>query len=581
MIVQLNRNVEDHFSRLPQVDIQRSIFDRSYEHKFTGNVGDLIPCLIEEVLPGDSVSIKTSKVVRLQTLLTPIFSNMYLDTYFFFVPNRLVYDHWEELCGENKTGPWAPQVKYYFPQIKSPVGGFATGTVADYMGLPVGVEFGREDTDTRRPTSLPFRAYALVCDQYFRDANLCNPLNIPKGDAITEGTNEYDPINGPAAGGLPYRAAKYHDYYTSVLPQPQRGDPVNILSNFKMPVHAEANLIPPELNTAPIAFTGVDGSMDVGGPLVSIHRTNFAGNYYAASTNGGSSNLAIPRYTGVNIGDLPNSATADNLYPVNLWAVPDTSVTLNVNDLRLGFALQRFAEKAARNGSNRYIEFLLAQYNVTSPDARLQRAEYLGGNRVPLQIAPVTNMAQSEQDFLGDLGANSVTADVNFDVPGKSFTEHGYLIGVCVCRYDHAYSQGIDKFWMRHELTDIYLPVFANLGELPVYKSELFATNENMQSKAIFGYQEAWAEYRYGRSRISGEFRPGIPNSLASWHLGDYYDAEPTLSDTWILEDKSNVDRVLAVSSDVSHQMLCDFYFDMKWTRPLPTYSIPGLIDHN
>ena len=262
-------------------------------------------------------------------------------------------------------------------------------------------------------------------------------------------------------------------------------------------------------------------------------------------------------------------------------SVPDMNLSsdgvININELRLAFAAQRFLEKSARGGS-RYIETILAHFNVRSPDARLQRPEYLGGNRAPLQIHSVNNTAQSEKDFLGDLGANSVTADVHFDV-NKSFTEHGFIMCLGVVRYDHTYAQGLNRMWFRKSIYDFYWPTFANIGEQPVYTDEIYF--DDTKSDDVFGYQEAWADYRYKPSIVTSEMRPQVDNSLASWHLADNYSSAPTLSDGWIREDKSNVDRVLAVGSAVSNQVFGDFYFQATFTRPMPMYSVPGLIDHN
>lgn len=228
----------------------------------------------------------------------------------------------------------------------------------------------------------------------------------------------------------------------------------------------------------------------------------------------------------------------------------------------------------------RYIELLKSHFGVTSPDARLQRSEYLGGNRIPLNIHEVTNSAQSSTDFLGDLGAKSATSDIHDDFE-KSFTEHGFVIGVCVARYDHTYAQGLERFWLRKDTMDYYFPVFANIGEVPVEQAEICATATNLAAKTTFGYQEAWYDYRYKPDRCSGEMRPGIANTLASWHLADYYTAAPTLSDSWLREDKTNVDRCLAVTSANANQIFADFFIQNICTRPMPMYSVPGLIDHH
>lgn len=566
----MNRNVESHFSEIPQVNIERSVFDRSSTHKTSFNVGELIPFYIDEVLPGDTFKVTTSKVCRLQTLLTPVMDNLYLDTYFFFVPNRLTWSHWKEFQGENTASAWAPTVEYQIPSISSPKGGFATGTLADYFGLPVGVEW--KNTDARRPSALPFRAYALICNEFFRDENLTDPLNIPLGDANQSGSNGSNYITDVANGGKPFLVAKYHDYFTSGLPSPQKSlDPVSIaLGTFpggQMPVYAGS---PHDHVNQPLSFTALNN------PSTGVINSHISAN----STN----SLYFRQNQSWVTASEPSGANSNNDSPVvvnNLYAdvsgSPGGNVT--INELRLAFQLQRYYEKLARGGS-RYFETLKSLFGVTSPDARLQRPEYLGGNRIPVTIHEVLNNAQGEKDFLGDLGAMSVTADVHEDFT-HSFVEHGYVIGVCCLRYDHSYPQGLERFWCRREVTDFYIPTFANIGEMPVYQSEICATAENMASGQIFSYQEAWADYRYKPNRVSAEMRPGIQNTLASWHFADYYTTPPTLSDGWIRESKSNVDRALAVTSSVSNQAFADFYVKNICTRCMPTYSIPGLIDHN
>lgn len=574
----MNRNVESHFSQLPAAEIQRSTFDRSSSYKTSFNVGDLIPFYVDEVLPGDTFDITTAKVVRSQTMLTPVMDNIYLDTYYFFVPNRLVWKHWKEFCGENTQGAWAPTIEYTIPTIAPPDGGFATGTIADYMGLPVGVSW--DASDDLAPSALPFRAYALICNEFFRDQNVSDPLLIPLDDANQSGVNTGNYISDVANGGLPFKVAKYHDYFTSALPAPQKGAavgiPINVpgFSGGSFPVVTTANTSLP-----PTAYPLVCGYGEVKhNPSEQAEITTLNGVTYPW--------IAGTTYNANIFADgVHNNETAHkSLVPVNLETViPDQgsadaqTVSFNINELRLAFAYQRFLEGMARSGS-RYTEVLLGLFGVKSPDARLQRPEYLGGNRVPINVNEVTNTAQSEQDFLGDLAAKSQTGDVNHDVI-KSFTEHGLLIGVMCARYDHSYTQGLQKFWTRKTFTDFYNPKFAHLGEVPIYQAEIFA-KDNFSKERIFGYQEIWADYRYRPNMVTGEMRPGVQNSLDFWHLGDNYAEAPTLSDGWIREDKTNVDRVLAVTSAVSNQFWADIYIQNKCTRCMPMYSVPGLIDH-
>lgn len=559
----MNRNTESHFAELPQVNIERSIFDRSCSHKTSFNVGELIPFFIDEVLPGDTFNVTTSAVVRLQTLLTPIMDNMYLDTYFFFVPNRIVWTHWKEFMGENTESAWIPSTEYTIPEVEWPDSGWNVGSIADYFGIPTGVV----PSGNVPVSALPFRALAMICDQWFRDQNCMDPLNIPLGDATITGSNGSNYITDVVKGGRPFKVAKYHDYFTSVLPSPQKGDPVSV---------SLADLH----GNFPVGATNQDHAaiQMQGNSAIAMNIRNIS-NYPDYGIDSNVWQGQIRHDTTNNLSSNSGSFTT----PSNLWAVLDYNSSLTINELRLAFQLQKFYEKNARAGT-RYREVLAEHFGVTSPDARMMIPEYLGGHRFPLAIHQVANQSQGESEFLGDLGAMSNTADVHDDFI-KSFTEHGFVIGVCCVRYDHSYPQGINKLWTRKNKLDYYWPVFANIGEQPVYLREIYVpdgTDEpNVDPTRVFGYQEAWAEYRYAQNRVSGEMRPSASQSLASWHLADDYSSAPSYSASWIVEDKTNVDRVLAVTSSVSNQIFCDFYIKNTCTRPLPMYSIPGLIDHH
>lgn len=565
----MNINVESHFSKIPRADIQRSVFDRSHSLKTSFNCSELVPILAEEILPGDTVKLNTSKVVRLQTLLTPILDNLYVETYYFFCPNRILWKHWKEFCGENNESAWLPSTTYTEPKISSPEGGFNVGTIADYLGVPTGVEFDSESEIS--VSALPFRAYAKICNEWFRDQNLKDPLLIPDGDAYQDGSNGDNYITDVANGGKPFKAAKFHDYFTSCLPAPQKGAPVGI----------------------PLSFEGGQTFFGSSIPVETVSQLNYhsSGNFPLAFGKNQSGTMTNTKFVLSNAADVQASQVAssvtssvDGLVPLNLRvSIPELQsggqIAFNVNELRLAFATQRYLEKMAYGGS-RYTELLRTLFNVQAPDASLQRPEYLGGNRVPLNVSEVTNNAQTENEYLGDLGGMSVTADRHFDFV-KSFTEHGWLIGVAVVRYKHTYCQGIAKKFTRTNFLDYYQPTFANLGNMPVYSAEIYADGNTVSGKSkVFGYQEAWAEYRYSEDRCSGLMRPNVSESLASWHLADNYAQSPTLSSDWIDEDQTNVDRVLAVTSAISNQCFADFHFKLEHTRPMPMYSIPGLIDH-
>lgn len=562
----MSRNENTRFALNPtNLDIARSTFRRDHSVKLSFNVGDVIPFYVDEVLPGDTFQVKTSMVARLQTLLTPMMDNLYLDTYFYFVPNRIVWQHWRELMGENTQSAWIPSVEYSVPQVTAPSGGWSIGSIADYMGIPTGVA-------NLSVNALPFRAYALIMNEWFRDENLSDPLNIPVDDATLAGSNGTNYITDVVKGGMPFKAAKFHDYFTSALPAPQKGPDVTIpvAQGGNLPVVTLADRVDHSQFKAPMS-AWISGSQPNKDYSSVIQTWNFGSNF------GGTDVESVS--TGVGF-DSPTSRDG-SMYLDNLWAIQSGTVTAaTINQLRMAFQIQKLYEKDARGGT-RYIEILKSHFGVTSPDARLQRPEYLGGNRIPVNINQVvqSSATQSSGTPLGDTAAFSVTTDVHGDFI-KSFVEHGFVIGIMVARYDHTYQQGLERFWSRRDRLDYYFPVFANIGEQPILNKEIYAQG-TAQDNEVFGYQEAWADYRYKPSRVAGEMRSQAPTSLDVWHLADEYTQLPKLSDAWIREDKTNVDRVLAVTSSVSNQMFADLYIQCKATRPMPVYSIPGLIDHH
>lgn len=550
----MSRNENTRFALNPtNLDIARSTFRRDHSVKLSFNVGDVVPFYVDEVLPGDTFQLKTSMVARLQTLLTPMMDNLYLDTYFYFVPNRIVWQHWRELMGENTQSAWIPTTEYSVPQVTAPSGGWSIGSIADYMGIPTGVA-------NLSVNALPFRAYALIMNEWFRDENLSDPLNIPVDDATLGGSNGTNYITDVVKGGMPFKAAKFHDYFTSALPAPQKGPDVTI------PVSQGSNL-----PVVPL----VDKVSD------SLLTQNYTAKFMSGSPTSPSGIFFTPSGTQDSVNVSTSGSGAQIPVINNLWAIDDGSVSAaTINQLRMAFQIQKLYEKDARGGT-RYIEILKSHFGVTSPDARLQRPEYLGGNRIPVNINQVVQNSATQADGtpLGDTAAFSVTTDVHGDFI-KSFVEHGFVIGVMVARYDHTYQQGLERFWSRRDRLDYYFPVFANIGEQPILNKEIYAQGTT-QDDEVFGYQEAWADYRYKPSRVAGEMRSNAPTSLDVWHLADEYTQLPKLSDAWIREDKTNVDRVLAVTSSVSNQMFADLYVQCKATRPMPMYSIPGLIDHH
>jgi hypothetical protein len=560
----MNRNVESHFALNPtRIDLSRSTFDRSSSVKTSFNAGDIVPFFLEEVLPGDTFNVKSSKVVRMQTLLTPMMDNVYLDTYYFFVPNRLVWSHWKEFNGENTESAWIPETTYEVPQITSPAnGGWNVGTIADYFGIPTGIP-------NLSVSALPFRAYALVINEWFRDQNLQDPLVVPLDDATVAGVNTGTFVSDVAKGGKPYIAAKYHDYFTSCLPSPQKGPDVLIPSATagEYPVVPRSNLVPDSL------LDGTRYSAKIYDAEDDASKTRAGIGFYVSDDG-----LTGRQTTGIL--NTPSGRTGSVPVINNLWAVASGGLGATINQLRLAFQVQKLYERDARGGS-RYIEILKSHFGVTSPDARLQRPEYLGGNRVPININQVIQQSATQTGTTpqGTVVGMSQTTDSHSDFI-KSFTEHGFILGVMCVRYDHTYQQGLERFWSRKDRFDYYWPVFANIGEQAVKNKEIYAQG-NAEDDEVFGYQEAWADYRYKPNRVTGEMRSAYAQSLDVWHLADDYSTRPSLSDSWIREDKANIDRVLAVQSSVSNQFFADIYVQNRATRPMPVYSIPGLIDHH
>lgn len=564
----MSRNQNSRFSTLPKANIARSQFDRSASLKTSFNVGDVVPFFLDEVLPGDTFKVSTSKVVRFQTLLTPMMDNVYLDTYYFFVPNRLVWDHWKEFNGENTQSAWIPEVEYSIPQVTAPSGGWNIGTIADYFGIPTGVS-------GLSVNALPFRAYAMIMNEWFRDQNLVDPLLLDTDDTTRVGSNDAG-IDKVQLGGKPFVAAKYHDYFTSCLPAPQKGPDVMI------PVTGAGAALPViPLNQDALKAPGLPPGMINGVGAGYPNSSGYPFKYFYGYNPSGSTDYDtfddVPKYS-----LTPDSAGENNfVVPANLWAINTGSqAAATINQLRMAFQIQKLYERDARGGT-RYTEILRSHFGVVSPDARLQRPEYLGGNRIPININQVIQTSGTVEGSTpqGATSGQSLTTDRHSDFT-KSFTEHGYVIGLLVARYDHTYQQGLDRLWSRKGRFDFYWPVLANIGEQAVKNKEIYAQGTE-EDDEVFGYQEAWAEYRYKPNRVTSEMRSSAPASLDVWHLGDDYSSLPRLSAEWIQEDAKTVDRVLAVQSSVSNQLFADFYVKNICTRPMPMYSIPGLIDHH
>lgn len=561
----MNRNTEHSFSENPvNLDIQRSKFDRTSEVSFTGNNGDLIPFFVDEVLPGDTFQIDTSFVHRMTTPIFPTMDNMVMDYYYFFVPNRLVWDHWKEFMGENTRTAWESEIEYQVPRIKAPEGGWRKGTIADYMGIPTNVE-------NIEVNALPFRRYRLLWSEWFRDQNLKDPPMINKDETTLTGSNEGDYVQNAQLGAKPLKVAKNHDYFTSALPEPQKGPDVLLPiggATGMLPIVTTTDLI--DRNGIPLKLRKTDGQNLPGvynkllGVEITDQKPTTTGDLYAFSSSG----IGTKEY---------------DLQPANLWADARNATTnqSTINNLRQRFAIQRMLERDARGGT-RYTEILKSHFGVTSPDSRQQRPEYLGGGvRIPININQVLQTsATNDVSPQGNTGAYSLTSDVSSNFT-HSFTEHGFIIGVmCTRILKHTYQYGLEKFWSRKSRYDYYFPALANLGEMPIYNKEIYAQG-TAEDDEVFGYQEAWADYRYKPNRVAGAFRSNYQTTLDSWHYADKYTQLPRLSSEWIDEGVAEVDRTLTVQSSVEDQFIMNIRIQNIVTRPMPLYSIPGLLDHN
>ena len=547
----MNRNTELHFGMQPEIETQRSSFDLSFDHKTTFNTGDLVPIMVQEILPGDTFSLDTSFIVRMQTPIKPVMDNAYIDIYFFFVPNRLTWDKWEEFMGENKDGAWDDDItEYNIPGIAvTSTQPYTKGTVADHMGLPINAPLG---TDIN---CLPFRGYTLIWNDWFRNQNLQAPLPTYHQNDNVHTLTKND-LNDPSYGGAMLKVNKFADYLTTALPEPQKGDPVLIGIG----------------NTAPIITTNENVGEVSGNPLV-MRKSNGedlnGSNNYAMSIN----NQGI-----VGTSTTTVNGTPTGLEPANLIADLTQATSVTINQLRQAFQIQKFLETDARSGT-RYIEIIKGHFGVTSADARMQRPEYLGGERFPINMDQVLQTSESSSESpQGNTAAFSLTGAKESAGFTKSFTEHGYIIGVACVRTDHSYQQGVNRMWARKRKFDFYWREFAHLGEQEINEFEIY--NGKNATNKTFGYQERYGEYRYNQNIITGEMRSTYAQPLDVWHYGDYYESQPNLSAEWGEETTANVDRTLAVQSTVSDQFLAEFYFKIKATRPMPLYGVPGLIDH-
>ena len=527
-----NQSVNVHqFAMIPRADIPRSRFDSQKAYKTTFDSGYLVPVYCDEVLPGDTFNLKMTAFARLATPLFPIMDNMYLDTFFFFVPNRLIWENWQKFMGERTPDPDS-SIDYVVPTTTSPAGGYAVGSLQDYMGLPTVGQIG--GAATVEHCSFWPRAYNLIWNEWFRDQNLQDSAVVDLGDGPDD----------PADYVL-RRRGKRHDYFTSALPWPQKGDPVTL------PLGGQA-LVQAEVTT----------------PNTYVTALNANGVARGFGYNGGTDQIYM-------------SASAPTGTTTPLFADLSTATAATINQLRQSFQIQKLLERDARGGT-RYTEIIRAHFGVVSPDARLQRPEYLGGGSTPVIINPI---AQTSATGL----AENTTPQGNLAAMGTalaqghgftySSTEHGVILGLAAVRADLTYQQGLHKMWSRSTRYDFYFPAFATLGEQAVLNKEIYVQG-TAEDDEVFGYQERWAEYRYKPSQITGLFRSTASGTLDAWHLAQNFGDLPTLNSTFI-EDTPPVERVVAVGAAANgQQFLLDAFFDIKMARPMPLYSVPGLIDH-
>lgn len=539
-----NKSVNAHqFAMVPRADIPRASFKIESGYKTTFDAGLLIPVYCEEVLPGDTFKLRMTAFARLATPIFPIMDNLHLDTFFFFVPNRLVWDNWVKFMGE-RNNP-ADSISFVVPKVLSPAAGWPIGSIGDYFGLAtVGQITGGPDMPV---TAFPFRAYNLIYNEWFRDENLQNSVPELKNDGPDANSNY-----------LMKRRGKRHDYFTSALPWPQKGGTtVSIPLGTSAPVRTSSSQM---VSGAQQASTWRDVS---GGIPVGQTRTGLAGGVIGSTTE-------------------PYAGGATGIYPSNLYADLSSATAATINQLRQSFQIQRLLERDARGGT-RYAEIVRSHFGVVSPDARLQRPEYLGGGSSPIVVSPIAQTSGTGQTGqttpLGHLAAMG-TMVANRHGFTQSFTEHGYVIGLVSVRADLTYQQGVRRHWSRNTRYDYYFPAFAMLGEQAILNKEIYATGIPANDDAVFGYQERWAEYRYSPSQITGLFRSTAAGTLDPWHLAQRFTSLPVLGDTFIQETPP-LSRVLAVGSGANGaQIIFDAVFENVAARPLPLYSVPGMIDH-
>ena len=539
----MNRNNERHFNQIPEMKASRTRFNRDQTILTTFDSGKLIPFYVDEVLPGDTFNVNTSAIIRMTTPKYPVMDDAFIDFYYFYCPNRILWDNFKYFMGEVESTPWMPTKNYKVPEItilgSSTEGLPREGSILDYMGVPTKIK------KNFNINALPIRAYVKIWNEFFRDENVDNAATFKADDNdvlyLDEKNTTNDILKDAITGGRCLPVNKFHDYFTSCLPYPQRGPEVTIPISGNAPIKGYRDFNYKELKLQQISPV-YNGKIDTSGEVT-----------------------ARPGYTVV------KSTQGDAYLGADLSEV--TAAT--INDLRKTVAVQQYYEALARGGS-RYREQVQALWDVVISDKTVQVPEYLGGGRYHVnmnQIVQTSGQQNNTDTPIGETGAMSVTP-VNESSFTKSFEEHGFVIGVCCVRHNHSYQQGLERFWSRSDRLDYYVPQFANLGEQPVKKKEIMLTGE-ASDEETFGYQEAWADYRMKPNRVSGLMRSNATGTLDFWHYADNYNTVPTLSQEWMAEGKEEIARTLIVQDEP--QFFGAIRVANKTTRRMPLYSVPGL----